>query len=355
MLGSAPGVDVNVRSIYSTNSKKTNLGPYSYSVFKSASWLFFEISSAEQLEEGYRTQLASQKQQWAATAETQTKKTRDALKIEFDKARTDHSRKLDSLENSIINANARLKKALAGAEEARESARIERSKLDSTLAGLRRQIVDKEGSLQKAYEAARKVKAAEAPQVDNDLQSKLMRVFADLESEREHVSELEGQLKEANSTAVASFSQPGADFDRVAELKPGREEGDIERVTILEDKLGLTLRENENLKKGAAQKIVLGSEAKPKNDHFTELKKALKEAEMRLSEVQQVKKLAVQVSEYPLATIITRVHCKKMLPAIHVSALLFFKSARSTSKLQKTDRLRFTRQLKPSESPEPSL
>lgn len=251
----------------------------------------------DQLEADHRRDMASKKRQWAESAEAQCEKTRSTLKHELQETRAHHSREIDKLESSLLDTRVRLEKVATEREEASEAACAEKSKLEFSLA----EVVEEMRSLQEAREAARKVQAMESSQC-GDLRRELTRVVSELADERKHVAGLEGQLKEAkNGTAVPYTPQ-------AAELRPEDDEGLVSKISLLEDTLAHTVRENESLRKEATRGVSAESgdgdgnassrESKAKKlEHTgeTNLKEALEETKMRLSELQKAKDLSVQV------------------------------------------------------------
>lgn len=256
----------------------------------------------DQLEGDHGRNMASKKRQWAESAEAQCEKARSALKHELRETRAHHSREIDKLDCSLLDAKVRLEKVVTEKEEATEAAKIEKGTLESSLAELKQQVVEEKQYLQEAREAARKVQATESSQSE-DLRRELTRVISELEDERKHVAGLEGQLKEANNGTVVSY------IHQAAELRPEDEGSFVSKIAVLEDKLAHTVRENESLRKETrvipaelggrhGDRYASSCESKAtKLEHteVTNLKKALEETEMRLSELQQAKDLSVQV------------------------------------------------------------
>lgn len=234
------------------------------------------------------------------------------MKRELEKARANHAREIEALENRLVDAKARLEAAAAETEEAQEVANSDKRELESTLAELRRRVLEEEGVLKEARETARNMQETQARKEDDRLRSELMRVVSELDDERKHNAELEGHLKEAKNIAMLP-ALPLADESNHAENdNRGRETGVIEKLALLEDKLAFTLRENEDLRKEATRAAAFGdggrrgdgcaqnseSKAQRQNcDEFVGLKRALQEAEVRLSELQDAKGLAEQVND----------------------------------------------------------
>lgn len=211
-----------------------------------------------------------------------------------------------------MDAKVRLEKVVTEKEEASEAATIEKSKLESSLADLKRQVVEEKHSLQEAREAARKVQATESSQSE-DLRRELAQVVSELEDERKHVAGLEGQLKEAKNGTVVPYT------DQAAQLRPQDEEVFVSKIALLEDTLAHTVRENESLRKQATRGIAAeigdgdghassceSKATKLEHTEVTNLKKALEETEMRLSELQQAKDLSVQVRHLGFSSCDTR-------------------------------------------------
>lgn len=245
--------------------------------------------------------MASKKRQWAESAEAQCDKSRRTLQLELQETRAHHARDIDKLECSLLDAKVRLEKVVTAKEETSEAARIEKSNLESTLAEIKRKVVEEEHCLQEARGAARKVQATEYFQCE-ELRRELSQVVSELEDERNHVARLEGQLKEAKNRIVLPTTH------QAAELRPEDEEGFVSKNVQLEDTLANTVRKNESLMKeatrGEAAEIDDGDgyassceskATKPEHTEVTKLKKALEEAEKRLSELQQAKDLFAQV------------------------------------------------------------
>lgn len=241
--------------------------------------------------------MASKKRQWAQSAEAQCDKTRSTLKHELQETRAHHSREIDKLESSLLDAKVRLEKVVTEREEASEAACVEKRKLEISLA----KLVEEKRSLQEAREAARKVQAMESSQC-GDLRQELTRVVSELADERKHVAGLEDQLKEAKNGTVAPYAP------QAAEVRPKDEEGLVSKIAVLEDTLAHTVSENESLRKEATRVVSAENDDTDENassrekrakklEHteITNLKKALEETEMRLSELQQAKDLSVQV------------------------------------------------------------
>lgn len=271
---------------------------------------YFRVS--DQLEDDHRRRIASETRQWAAAAEVQTKKAREALKRDLEKARTNHSREIDELERSLLDSKARLEEAAAKTEKAREAAEVERRDLEATLADYGRRIVGEKALLREAQEASRKVQSARVFQAENSLSADLARTALELQNEREHVAELEGQLKEAkNGTGVPSLEIEG-DSSEAAALRTEKEDSAIAKIAAVEDNLALALRENECLRKEQAQgetarvgrpsgggyAFTSETEARElEQNEVIDLKRALQEAEIKLIALEQAKKLADEVSE----------------------------------------------------------
>ncbi len=239
--------------------------------------------------------MASKKRQWAASAEAQGEKAREALKLEMKETRAKHSSEIDKLERSLLDSKARLREATAETEKAAELARTEKLALGSTLAALKRQVVEEERVLQETQEATQKVHAAEVSQRDESLNRELKRVISQLEDERKHVAELEGQLKEAKNAPEAPHAN-GA-----SELSPEVEDN-VSKIALLENRLANSLRENDSLRKEAARVAAetgVSSDAhsatKQESMEVTSLKNALEETERRFSELQRVNELFTQV------------------------------------------------------------
>lgn len=244
--------------------------------------------------------MASKKRQWAASAETQREKARDALNQELQETRAKHSREIDKLESSLLDTKERLGKAIAETEEASEAAGAEKAIVESSLAALKRQVVEEKNFLREAREAASKVQAAGASQPDEPLRQELMQAVSDLEDERKHVAELEGQLKEANNGAVVSFSE------QAGEIRPEDQERAVSKIAQLQAKLEHTTRENESLRKEAARRSDGGGAFSGEHSatagqleriEVSNLKKNLEETETRLSELQRAKDLSDQVRQ----------------------------------------------------------
>ncbi|CBJ28074.1 conserved unknown protein [Ectocarpus siliculosus] len=233
--------------------------------------------------------MATKRRQWAASAEAQSKKARDAMTHELRAMRSNHSREIDKLECSLLDAKARMEKAMKETEEAREAAHAKKGALESTFAELERQVVKEKEKLQEAREAAKKNQALEVTQPGEDLRRELARVLLELEDERKHVAELQGQVKEANSAIRDDFNCAQQNCEGVGT-----------KLVLLEQKLALTIRENEGLRKEAARATSLevggrygevsaneSGATKPEQLEIATLKRALHEAEMSLSELQR--------------------------------------------------------------------
>lgn len=252
--------------------------------------------------------MATKKRQWAASAEAQSKKARDAMTHELQATRANHSREIDKLECSLLEAKVRMEKAVKETEEAREVAHAKKGALESTLAELERQVVEEKENLQEAREAAQKYQALEVSQTGEDLRRELARVLLELEDERKHVAELQGQLKEANSAIKTDFNYTQQDGEGIGT-----------KLVLLEEKLALTVRENEGLRKEAAQATSLGvggrygevsanesGATRPEHTEITTLKRALHETEMRLSELQRAQDQSIKVSNGTIMVAETR-------------------------------------------------
>lgn len=254
--------------------------------------------------------MASKNRQWAASAETQREKARDALNQELQETRAKHSREIDKLESSLLDTKERLEKAIVETEEASEAANAKKAKLESALAELRRQVVMEKTFLREVREAARKVQEAGVSQPDEDLRRELTQVISDLQDERKHVAELESQLKEASNGAVLSFTE------QAAGISLEDEENAVSKIAQLQAQLEHKTRENESLRKEAARVIAsedgvpsIGGGGASSGEHrataaaplehieVNNLRKALEETERRLSEVQRAKDLSVQVRQ----------------------------------------------------------
>lgn len=262
----------------------------------------------DELEDDHRKHVASRKRQWAATAEAEAEAARVALKGEIERTRASHSHEISKLEAILKDAKAQSKQAVAEAEDAKDAAKAERHELESILTGLRRQVVDEKRSLQEVQQTARKVAGAEALQEDEGLRSELMQVVSDLEEERKHVAELEGQLKEAkNGTAMPSLQTKDASSQTTALGPNVRDSEAIAKAGLLEDELALIVRENEKLRSqvsgvgserdGAGMSACLAEAPKLERNDIADLKRDLKEAEIRLIEIQEAKDVAEQVTD----------------------------------------------------------
>eukprot|EP00903_Cladosiphon_okamuranus_P011775 g11068.t1 len=259
------------------------------------------------LESDHRRDVASKKRQWAASAETEHERARDALNQGLEETRAKYSREIDELESRLLDTRERLKKAIADTEEASEAARTEKATLESTLSELKRQVIEEKNFLREAREAARKVQGAEASQSDDDLRRELTRVISDLENERKHVAELERQLKEANNGEALSLNE------RAAGRRTEDEESAISKIGQLQAKLERSMRDNERLRKEAARVTTSEDNVRRGNGVGTSrdehraaaalleheeannnLRKTLEENKMRLSELQRAKDLSVQ-------------------------------------------------------------
>ncbi|CAM9729415.1 unnamed protein product [Ectocarpus sp. 12 AP-2014] len=242
-----------------------------------------------ELEADHRRNMATKRRQWAASAEAQSKKARDAMTHELQAMRSNHSREIDKLECSLLDAKARMEKAMKETEEAREATHAKKGALESTLAELERHVAEEKEKLQEAREAAKKNQALEVSQPGEDLRQELVRVRLELEDERKHVAELQGQVKEANSAIRDDFNCARQDGEGVGT-----------KLVLLEQKLALTIRENEGLRKEAARATSLGvggrdgevsanesGATKPEHIEIATLKRALHEAEMSVSELQR--------------------------------------------------------------------
>lgn len=269
---------------------------------------FLYSRSPDQLEDGHRRHITSKKRQWAATAEAEAEAARAALKSDMERTRASHSHEITKLEDILKDTKAQLKQALAETEEAKEAAKAEAHDLESTLTGLRRRVVDGKRSLQEAQQAARKVAEAQVLQEDEKLRLELMRVVADLEDERKHVAELEGQLKEAkNGTQTPKVQVKDGSSQATALGSDIRDSGAVAKVALLEDELALIVRENENLRSqvsrvgdqrgDACMPTSLAEAPKLEIKEIASLKRDLEEAGIRLLEIQQAKNLAEQVTD----------------------------------------------------------
>lgn len=264
---------------------------------------------ADQLESDHRRDMASKKRQWAASAETQREKARDALNQELQETRAKHSREVDKLESSLLDTKERLEKAITETEEANDAANTERTTLESALAELKRQVAEEKNYLRKAREEARKVQGAGAFQPNEDLRRELTLVISDLEDERKHVAELESQLKEANNGAALSFAE------QATGIRPEDAESAVSKIAQLQAKLEQVTRENESLSR-EADRMVASDDGVRRSDggnasgsestatiapleriEVNNLRKALNETETRLSELQRAKDLSVRVRQ----------------------------------------------------------
>lgn len=243
------------------------------------------------------------------SAETERERVRDALKQGLQETRAKHSREIDKLESSLVDTKECLEKAIAETEEASEAANTEKATLESALSELKRQVVEEKDFLREAREAARKVQGAGASQPGEDLRRELTRVISDLEDERKHVADLEGQLKEANNGAVLSFTE------RAVEIRPEDEENSISKIAQPQAKLEHSTRDNERLRKEAGRVVAPeddvrrgdgggtsrdegGAEVAPlEHVEVNNLRKTLEETDMRLSKIRRAKDLSVQVRQ----------------------------------------------------------
>lgn len=262
--------------------------------------LFFRCF-ADQLESEHRRNMASKKRHWAASEEAQREKARDALNQELQETRARHSREIGKLESRLFDTKDRLEKAITETEEANEAANTEKATLESALAELKHEIVEEKNVLREAREAAQKVQGAGASRPDEDIRRELTRLISDLEDERKHVAHLEGQLKEANNGE--------------AEMRPQDEESAASKIAQLQAKLEHKTRENESLRKEAARVIASEGDIRRSDgvgassgdqrvaaaplEHIevNNLRKALEESKMKLSELQREKDLSVQVRQ----------------------------------------------------------
>ena len=246
--------------------------------------------------------MASKKRQWAASADTQREKARDALDHELRETRAKHSREIDKLESSLLDTKERLERAIAETEVAREVANAEKATLESALVELKRQVVKEKSFLQEARETALKVRGAGVSQPDEDLRRELTLVISDLQDERKHVAKLESQLKEANNGAVISFTE------QTTGIRQEDEASAVSQIAQLQAKLEHTTRENESLVKEAARVVASenelrridggGASAAPPDDiEVDTLRKALEDTEIRMAELERAKDLSVQVRQ----------------------------------------------------------
>lgn len=266
-----------------------------------------------QLEDKHCSQLVSQKRQWAATAEAQTEDARNVLKRELNETRANHAREIDTLQRNLIDAKLRLEKARDETEEAREAAMKEKRELNSTLDTLRREVSEEKGLLEEVREEALKVQVAEAVPTDGRLREELTRVVSELEDELKHVAELENQLKEAkNGTDFPPSAQWTVGSDPGRALDPEGENSTNAKLAVLEKRLGLALRENDELRKKGARLAVFAADdsaggavasegeahkqgGEQEYNELADLKRALKEADARLADLEQVKDHIEQV------------------------------------------------------------
>lgn len=254
--------------------------------------------------------MAAKKRQWTALAESEAEKARQELERELQETRANHSREIDKLECSMSDAKARSAKTIDEKGKANEAAHIEEVTLNSTLAELGRRVTEEKKYLQEAQEAAQKVQAADGSQPGADIQRELALVVSELEDERKHVTELERRLKEANNCMMESHLQSGDDCNQAEELKRQDEDRVNSKVTLLQDELAQLSRENESLRKEVERTAADGDFSQvddgrtSSRDRTTttlehievlHLKKALQDAETRLSELQQAKDRSIQV------------------------------------------------------------
>lgn len=276
----------------------------------------------DQLEDDHRRSMAAKKRQWAASVESEAEKAQHELNRELQETRTSHSREIERMECSLLDATDRLAKTLAETERVNEAARTEKGVLKSTLADLERRVSQEKKYLQEAQEAAEKLQAAGGSQPGADLQGELALVVSELKDERKHVQELECRLKEANNGTL----QSGDGSSRAEEIKRQAEERISSKVSLLEDKLAHIIRENESLRK-EVERAAAHRDASQLNDARTSardretktlehaevvhLKEALQDAESRLSRLQQDQDQSMQVRHicYRLDGIATRKQC----------------------------------------------
>ena len=263
--------------------------------------------SPDQLEDGHRRHITSKKRQWAATAEAEEEGARASLKSEMERTRASHSHEITKLEGILKDAKAQLKQAVAETEEAKEATKAELYDLESTLTGLRRRVVDGKRSFEENQQAARKVAEAEVLQEDKKLRIELMRVAADLEDERKHVAELEGQLKKAKSRTKTLDVQAKDGFSQTTHGPDIGDSGTVAKAALLEDELALLVRENENLRSqvsrvsdqrgDACMPTCLAEAPNPELKEMAGLKRELEEADIKLLAIHQAKTLAEQVTD----------------------------------------------------------
>lgn len=264
----------------------------------------------EKAEGRHHAQLASYEQHWVAETEAQTEAAQKALDERLDEARARHSRELDTLERGLVDAKMRLMQTTHEAETAAEATKAERRELELILTELRQTIVKEEAALQEVQEVARKAQVPGVNDSHDECRAELMRVRAELKEELEHVADMEGELKEAKNKNVllTSGQEVGAPATERAEGNS------CENTAQLKEKLTLALLENEELKKMATRLAPSGpdirrpdvgvftdgaetKEERETHDHteFAALRKALEEAEMRASELQQCHNRAEKV------------------------------------------------------------
>lgn len=251
----------------------------------------------DRLEDTHREQLASHKRQWAADAEAQAQVTRKALDEDLEETRARHARELSRLERDLVDAKAHLAEASRQAEEVRETANVEKYDLESRLAGLKQAVVHQQALLQQAEETTRKV--AEPVHSHEECEATLARVLSELKDERKHVAEMECQLKKARNED--------------ARPRPKESDGSQSNTVLLKEKLDTATRENEELSKEVQRLTPLVPEGRHGVGEFTDcreakeegegqaetdlcsLRKALEEADLKLSHFQQLRDGAEQV------------------------------------------------------------
>ncbi|CAM9098637.1 unnamed protein product, partial [Hapterophycus canaliculatus] len=274
----------------------------------------------QQLEVDHRQSMTTQQRQWAASAEAEAEKARRELKRELQEMRTNHSREIDKLECTMLDAKARADKTLAETEEANEAARTEKVTLKSTLAELERRVTTEKNYLQEAQEAALKVQGTEDSQAGVDLQRELALVAVELEDERKRVTDLERRLKEASNGIMEPPLQFGDDSNQAEERKCQDQDRVSSKVNLLEDELAQTIRENESLRKDVERAAACGDvsqlddgrtctcgrRTKTLEDaEVVHLNKALQDAQSRLSELQQAQARSIKDANYAAAALVT--------------------------------------------------
>lgn len=254
-------------------------------------------------------QLTSQKRQLTLDADAQAQAARKTLDEDLQELNAKRTRELSKLERELDGARAQLAEATRRAEEVKEDAIVETREVETKLAALREAVVNEEAILRQAQETARKALAAETVHSHENCEAALTRVLTELEEERKHVAEVESQLKEArngeaapvvgNVRSASSSQERDASHKAMATLKEKLKKAteDNEELSREVERLTHATHEDRHDVRG----LVDGFETKDERERQVEtelcdLRRALKDADLRLEEVERSRDDAEKVS-----------------------------------------------------------